>query len=69
MLATTYNCSRCGRALFRADAILGKTNLWDLGDYQAEAYRVSEVIDQGSLRRYDCSLHEGWRIDRRAIGR
>ena len=42
------------------DDIIKKTNLWDLKDYQAEAYMVKKLIEPEKLRRYDTSLHEGW---------
>lgn len=60
MNESTFHCKRCGRAIFRGAAVLERVNLWDLGEYQAEAYAVSEVIELERLRRYDVSLHEGW---------
>lgn len=57
---TTYHCKRCCRAIFRGEHVLRRVNLWDLGEYQAEAFAVSALIDEGSLTRYDASLHEGW---------
>jgi len=56
----TFHCKRCGRAIFARSAILDRVNLWDLREYQAEAYAISELIDPDGLRRYDVSLHEGW---------
>lgn len=56
----TYHCKACSRPIFREADLLAATNLWDLGEYQAEAYVIRGAIDQAGLRRYDVSLHEGW---------
>jgi thiol-disulfide isomerase/thioredoxin len=60
MATTIFSCKRCGRAIFRSDQILGKVNLWDLGEYQPLCYKLSGALGVDGLRRYDCSLHEGW---------
>ncbi|HEY9854270.1 MAG TPA: thioredoxin family protein [Stenomitos sp.] len=57
---STFHCKHCGRAIFHAHDVLERRNLWDLGDYQAEAYAIREAIEPATLRRYDVSLHEGW---------
>jgi thioredoxin 1 len=57
---TTFHCTHCDRPIFHAADRLGTTNLWDLGDYQAEAHVIRRAIDEPGLRRYDVSLHEGW---------
>ena len=57
---STFHCTHCDRPIFRAEDLVGTTNLWDLGDYQAEAYMIRQAIDESGLRRYDASLHEGW---------
>lgn len=56
----TFHCKHCGRAIFHADDILETPMLWDLGEYQAEAYAIRRAIAPEGLRRYDVSLHEGW---------
>jgi thiol-disulfide isomerase/thioredoxin len=57
---STFHCTRCGRALFHSDDILERTTLWDLREYQAEAYAVRRILGLEQLTRYDVSLHEGW---------
>lgn len=57
---STFHCKHCGRPIFHAEDVLEVVNLWDLGDYQAEAYAIRQAIEPGTLRRYDVSLHEGW---------
>lgn len=56
----TYACTNCGRDIFRGEDIIGTAHLWDLTEYQAEAYKIRRAIAIDSLRRYDTSLHEGW---------
>ncbi len=60
MQETFFCCRKCGRAIFRSGQIIKEVNLWDLGEYQAKCYMISEAIEIESLRRYDCSLHQGW---------
>lgn len=55
-----FYCTNCGRPIFHSEDIIKKVMLWDLQDYQAEAYAIKKAIDIDKLRRYDCSLHEGW---------
>lgn len=55
-----YFCKSCGREIFRSQDLLRMTNLWDLGEYQAEVFEVAGLSDPEGLRRYDVSLHEGW---------
>lgn len=59
-MSSIFYCNNCGRGIFRSEHVLQKVNLWDLKDYQAEAYMLSDAIDMHLLRRYDCSLHQGW---------
>jgi len=61
MKASNIHCKHCGQFIFSSEQIIKKVNLWDLGDYQAQCYMIREVegFDR-DLRRYDCSLHEGW---------
>ncbi len=56
----TFYCKNCARPIFTSEDIIKKVNLWDLKDYQAEAYMIKQAIDVEKLRRYDCSLHQGW---------
>ena len=42
---STFHCKRCSRAIFKFGDIIEKINLWDMGEYQAECYAVSRVID------------------------
>ncbi|MFN7132674.1 MAG: thioredoxin family protein, partial [Myxococcales bacterium] len=56
----TFHCKSCGRAIFHSAQIAREVNLWDLGDYQAWAYQLTDDVDVSGLRRYDVSLHEGW---------
>lgn len=60
MTRVLYSCANCGRSIFAEEHIIKKVNLWDLKEYQAEAYMLRDVLEMGTLRRYDCSLHEGW---------
>jgi thiol-disulfide isomerase/thioredoxin len=60
MSKSIFYCKNCGRAIFKSEHIIEKVNLWDLRDYQAECYMVSQAVDMKNLRRYDASLHEGW---------
>lgn len=57
---STFHCRQCHRPIFHSQHLLGKQVLWDLTDYQAECYLISEAIEMDALKRYDCSLHEGW---------
>lgn len=57
---STFHCRKCHRPIFHSKHWIGKQVLWDLTDYQAECHLISEAIEIDSLRRYDCSLHEGW---------
>jgi thiol-disulfide isomerase/thioredoxin len=57
---STFHCRKCHRPIFHSEHWLGTQVLWDLTDYRAECHLISEAIDPDSLRRYDCSLHEGW---------
>lgn len=59
-MMSKFHCKHCGRAMFHTEDLLDTVNLWDLGDYQAEAYAIRKAIDPETLRRYDVSLHEGW---------
>jgi len=34
--------------------------LWDLDEYNAKAHCIKSVVDMDKLKRYDCSLHQGW---------
>lgn len=55
-----FHCKHCGRAIFDKKHIIEKRTLWDLSEYQADAYLVEKIIEMDSLHRYDCSLHQGW---------
>lgn len=57
---STFHCKHCARPIFHAEDLLETRNLWDLGDYQAEAHVIRRAIAPETLRRYDVSLHEGW---------
>lgn len=55
-----YYCKNCGQAIFNSNSIIKKTNLWDLKDYQAQAFMIKDLLHLDKLKRYDCSLHLGW---------
>lgn len=55
-----FHCTQCGRAIFRKEDIVRKAELWDLGEYRAEAYVIRKALAIEGLTRYDVSLHEGW---------
>jgi thiol-disulfide isomerase/thioredoxin len=55
-----FHCNSCGRAIFTSDDLERRVTLWDLKEYRADAYVIRRAIDEGSLSRYDVSLHEGW---------
>jgi len=57
---STFHCTSCGRAIFRSEDILRRVTLSRFEGHQAECYAIRAAIDEGSLRRYDVSLHEGW---------
>ncbi len=57
---TQYCCTRCGKPIFREVDVLRRTKLWDLGEYDSEVFVIRQAIDEGSLQRYDVSLHQGW---------
>ncbi|GAC1373995.1 MAG: hypothetical protein NVSMB32_17320 [Actinomycetota bacterium] len=57
---TGWVCNLCGQVIFRQHHILGRVRLWDLGEYQADAFLIAGVEDFSALRRYDTSLHQGW---------
>jgi len=59
-MCAVYCCNSCGRVVFTEDDLEEEVNLWDLKEYQAKCFVVKKIIDLESLRRYDCSLHEGW---------
>lgn len=55
-----FHCTQCGRAIFRKEDVIRKAELWDLGEYRAEAYVIRKPLGMDQLSRYDVSLHEGW---------
>lgn len=57
---STFHCTSCGRALFRSEDILRRVTLSHFEGHRAECYAIRGALDEGSLRRYDVSLHEGW---------
>ena len=57
---STFHCTSCGRAIFRSEDILQRITLSSFNGHRAECYAIRSAIDEGSLRRYDVSLHEGW---------
>ncbi|WNR42702.1 thioredoxin family protein [Paenibacillus roseipurpureus] len=57
---SAFHCKHCGKAIFRKESIIEEVNLWDLTEYQAHCYAITEAIELESFRRYDASLHEGW---------
>jgi len=57
---STFHCTSCGRAIFRSEDILQRVTLSQFDGHRAECYTLRAAINEGSLRRYDVSLHEGW---------
>jgi thiol-disulfide isomerase/thioredoxin len=57
---STFHCTSCRRAIFRSEDILQRVTLSHFNGHRAECYAIRAAIDEGSLRRYDVSLHEGW---------
>jgi thiol-disulfide isomerase/thioredoxin len=57
---STFHCTSCGRGIFRSEDILRRVTLSNFDGHRAECYAIRAAIDEGSLRRYDVSLHEGW---------
>jgi thioredoxin 1 len=56
----TFHCKSYSRPIFRSEHLVDTRMIWDLKDYQAECYLISEAIEPESLQRYDTSLHDGW---------
>lgn len=65
----SYACRRCGAVLFRADEIVLRRPLWDLGEEKSEVFVLKSAAGLSRLRRYDASLHEGWYCCRFAMMR
>jgi thiol-disulfide isomerase/thioredoxin len=57
---STFHCTSCGRGIFRSEDLLQRVTLSSFNGHRAECYAIRAAIDEGSLRRYDVSLHEGW---------
>ncbi len=57
---STFHCTSCGRAIFRSEDLLRRVTLSQFDGHRAECYAIRVALDEGSLRRYDVSLHEGW---------
>jgi thioredoxin 1 len=57
---TPYACDHCGTVIFTEDQIIGRRPLWDLGEYKADSFLITQPHDWSVLRRYDTSLHQGW---------
>ena len=58
-MGEVFYCKSCGKEIFSESQIIEEITLSDFKDYQAKAYKLKDVINLDSFRRYDSSLHEG----------
>ncbi|MFD8376404.1 thioredoxin family protein [Streptomyces sp. NPDC059688] len=57
---TPFACNHCGTVIFTEGQIIGRRPLWNLDEYPADSFLITQPHDWSVLRRYDTSLHQGW---------